>query len=173
MLSRTLSLNYSDYITKQVEIYFNVKLPMWFTHHCVSRRHLSALFAWLFCLKHWTIPEVTIGTVVYMHGISWSCTPSSLHGHARQPWSWNSEPVSNTLELVNDYVTNDQGSQNTCETTNAESKRAFPTLRLPNTSLSRRPLASFWWKISGTQLLCEWRVPNVYITSVLRRSNIF
>lgn len=90
-----------------------------------------------------------------MHGNSWSCAPSSLHGRARQPWSWNSEAVSNILELVSDYVTNDQGSQNICETTNAEFKRAFPTLRLPNASLGRRPLASFWWNILGTQLLCE------------------
>lgn len=55
----------------------------------------------------------------------------------------DSEPGSNTLELVNDYATNDQGSQNRCESANAEFKSAFPTLRLPNISLSRGPLASF------------------------------
>ena len=167
MLSRNLSLNYSDYKTGR-NLLPNVNYPPL----CFTKTSKCPL-CMIILPKHWAVPEVTTGTVVCMHGNSWSCAPSSLHGHARQPWSCNSEPVSHTLELVNDYVTNDQGSQNICETTNAESKRPFPTLRLPNTSLSRRPLASFWWKIPGTQLLCEWRVPNVYITSVLRRANIF
>lgn len=45
---------------------------------------------------------VTICTAVCVNGDSWSCAPSSLHSHTRQPWlvltkEPHRKPVSNTL----------------------------------------------------------------------------